>query len=128
MADDTSPTSTPADQLDTLVDDWLTLEQAALELETTPSRVKQKVRERELMALRTTAVPKQRIPALLLKDGAPLDGLRGTLVLLGDARFTDEEAAVWLFTADETLPGRPVDALREGRGREVRRRAQALGF
>jgi hypothetical protein len=128
MADDTSPTSTPADQLDTLVDDWLTLEQAALELETTPSRVKQKVRERELMALRTTAVPKQRIPALLLKDGAPLDGLRGTLVLLGDARFTDDEAAVWLFTADETLPGRPVDALREGRGREVRRRAQALGF
>jgi hypothetical protein len=34
----------------------------------------------------------------------------------------------WLFSADDTLPGTPVQALRANRGTEVRRRAQALGF
>jgi hypothetical protein len=38
------------------------------------------------------------------------------------------ESVVWLYTPDDTLPGRPVDALVENRGTEVRRRAQALGF
>ncbi|MBW9206253.1 DNA-binding protein [Mumia sp. zg.B53] len=128
MADETGSVPTTGEQLDELVDEWLTLDEAATALETTVSRVRQKVRERDLLAVRTASSSKQRVPALLLVDGAPLEGLRGTLVLLGDARFTDEEAAVWLFTADDTLPGRPVDALREGRGREVRRRAQALGF
>ncbi|HEX4701674.1 MAG TPA: Rv2175c family DNA-binding protein, partial [Pseudonocardiaceae bacterium] len=30
--------------------------------------------------------------------------------------------------ADETLPGSPIEALRTNRGREVKRRAQALAF
>jgi Rv2175c C-terminal domain of unknown function len=47
---------------------------------------------------------------------------------LGDAGFSDEEAIIWLFTADDSLPGRPVDALREGRKTEIRRRAQALAW
>ena len=34
----------------------------------------------------------------------------------------------WLFTHDDTIPGRPIDALRENRGSEVKRRAQAMGF
>jgi hypothetical protein len=33
-----------------------------------------------------------------------------------------------LYTADETLPGTPVEALAANRGTEVKRRAQALGF
>jgi hypothetical protein len=33
-----------------------------------------------------------------------------------------------MFTADDTLPGTPVQALQQNRGTEVRRRAQALGF
>ena len=40
----------------------------------------------------------------------------------------DREAIVWLFTEDETLPGRPIDALRENRGSEVKRRAQSMAF
>ncbi|NKX51550.1 DNA-binding protein, partial [Arthrobacter deserti] len=40
----------------------------------------------------------------------------------------DEEILRWLFTEDESLPGRPIDALREGRKTEIRRRAQALAW
>ena len=50
------------------------------------------------------------------------------LVLLADAGFSDEEALRWLFTEDESLPGRPIDALRDGRKTEIRRRAQALAW
>ncbi len=53
-------------------------------------------------------------------------GLAGTLTLLRDDNFTDEETLEWLFTPDPSLPGTPVQALRENRGTEVKRRAQAL--
>ncbi len=57
-----------------------------------------------------------------------LKGLPGTLTLLADSGFDDDAALRWLFTADESLPGTPVQALAENRGTEVRRRAQALAF
>ena len=44
------------------------------------------------------------------------------------AGFDDVEIITWVFTDDPTLPGRPIDALRENRGSEVKRRAQAMGF
>ena len=68
------------------------------------------------------------VPAEFMAEGQPLNALKGTISVLRDARYTDEEAIRWLFTDDESLPGRPVDALREGRKTEVRRRAQALGW
>ena len=34
----------------------------------------------------------------------------------------------WLLTPDDSLPGSPLDALKQGRKTEVRRRAQALAF
>jgi hypothetical protein len=34
----------------------------------------------------------------------------------------------WLFTADDSLPGTPIDAIVERRSTEVNRRAQALAF
>jgi uncharacterized protein (DUF2384 family) len=45
---------------------------------------------------------------------------------LADHGLTDEESIDWLFSPEESLPGRPIDALRENRGREVRRRAQVV--
>ena len=57
-----------------------------------------------------------------------IHGLGGTLTLLFDCGFSDPEALSWLFTADETLPGTPVQALAERRRTEVNRRAQALAF
>jgi hypothetical protein len=48
--------------------------------------------------------------------------------VLRDGGFTDEEAFEWLFRADDTLPGTPVEALRGNRHTEVTRRAQALAL
>ena len=52
----------------------------------------------------------------------------GLLTVLYDGRFTDEEAFEWLFRADDSLPGTPIEALRGDRHTEVTRRAQALAF
>ena len=54
-----------------------------------------------------------------------MKSLPAVITLLGDKRFSDEEIVDWLFTEDDTLPGAPVTALRENRGTEVKRRAQA---
>jgi hypothetical protein len=68
------------------------------------------------------------VPAELIMDGEIAKGVPGVLVVLHDGGYDDREALQWLFTADDSLPGRPVDALRENRGSEVKRRAQALAF
>ena len=89
-------------------------------------RVRQLLRDRQLVAVRRDGVLV--VPADLIHDGHVVKGLAGVLTLLADARYTDDEQVRWLLEPDDTLPGRPVDALRENRGTEVRRRAQALGF
>jgi Rv2175c C-terminal domain of unknown function len=114
------------DTLAALVTEWATLPDAAQALGTDVLKVRQLLREHQLVALRREGV--LAVPALLLQDGHVVKGLPGLLTLLTDARYSDDEAVRWLFTEDDSLPGRPVDALRENRGTEVRRRAQALGF
>ena len=52
----------------------------------------------------------------------------GTLTVLFDCGFEELEALRWLFTADESLPGTPIDAIVKHRCTEVNRRAQALAF
>ena len=68
------------------------------------------------------------VPASFLCDGAIVKGLAPVITLLRDARYADEEIIDWLFRADDSLPGTPIEALRENRGTEVKRRAQAAGF
>jgi hypothetical protein len=119
-------------ELDALVEDWLTLPQAA-ELLGVPVRgVRRLLQERQLVAVRRVptggAGIELCVPGQLLKDGATLPELAGTVTLLTDAGYSDEEALVWLFTPDATLPGSPVEAMRAGRRAEIRRRAQALAF
>lgn len=53
--------------------------------------------------------------------------LRGTLTVLADDGFDDEEAMTWMLEPEESLGAAPIDALRDGRKAEVRRVAQALG-
>ena len=57
-----------------------------------------------------------------------LKHLPGLLTVLRDGGFSDEEAFEWLFRADDSLPGTPVQALRDDRHTEVTRRAQALAL
>ena len=110
--------------LRTLVPVWLTLQEAADQLGVSPNRVRQLARERQLAALRLEGEP--RVPAEFLQGSGLVKGLGGTLIVLADHGFDDAEAIEWLFTSDDSLPGRPIDALREDRGKEVRRRAQAI--
>ncbi len=114
------------DDLDTVT--WLPLPDVAQRLGLEVGKVRRLLQDRDLLAVRRGERRILSVPEDLLLDDAPLPELRGTLTLLGDCGFSDEEAMRWLLTRDDTLPGRPVDALREGRKTEVRRRAQALAF
>lgn len=112
---------------DQLVGEWLTLPEVAERLEISASRVKQLLRDHKLLAV-TRPDGERGVPAVFLDGGQVVKGLSGTLTVLFDCGFGAEEALRWLFTADETLPGTPIDALYAHRGTEVNRRAQALAF
>jgi hypothetical protein len=112
---------------DALVGEWLTLPDVADQLGIPLGRVKQLLRDRKLLAVKrpegTLAVP-----AAFLDGKQVVKGLCGTLTLLFDCGFDESDALRWLFTADETLPGTPIDAIVRRRATEVNRRAQALAF
>jgi uncharacterized protein len=114
-------------ETDALVGEWLTLSDVADQLGIPLGRVKQLLRDRKLLAVKrpegTLAVP-----ASFLDGKQVVKGLCGTLTLLFDCGFDEPDALRWLFTADETLPGTPIDAIVKRRATEVNRRAQALAF
>jgi hypothetical protein len=114
--------------VDQLVTGWLSLRDVADRLGVSPNKVRQMVRDHQLASLRHSAAREPQVPAEMLEGAEVVKGLAGTLTLLADAGYDEEESVRWLFTPDDSLPGRPIDALRENRGTEVRRRAQALGF
>ena len=120
--------SSQTDRLEELVDEWLDWSQASDLLGVSVSKVRQLIREHQLAAAVSSPGAGQKIPADLVRDGEIVKGVPGVLTVLHDARYDDRAALVWLFTEDDSLPGRPIDALRENRGAEVKRRAQALGF
>jgi hypothetical protein len=107
---------------------WLPLPDVAEVLGIEVGKVRRMLQERALIGLRRGERKILSVPAELLKDGVALPDLQGTLILLKDSGYSDEEALRWLFT-DDDYPGAPIDALRTGKSKtEVRRRAQALAF
>lgn len=115
--------STP--DLSAMVTDWLDWDVAAEALGVTPAKVRTMVRDHELAAASRAPGVGRAVPALFIMDGLVVKGLPGLLTVLHDAGYDDPECIEWIFT-DADLPGRPIDALRENRGAEVKRRAQAL--
>lgn len=113
--------------LDALVPEWLDWAETGRRLGVATSRVRTMIRDHELAA----AVPRpgagQQVPADFVQDGLVVKGLPGLLTVLHDGGYDDRECIAWLFT-DLDLPGRPIDALRENRGSEVKRRAQAMAL
>ena len=60
-----------------------------------------------------------KVPSDFIVDGEPLGDLRGTLVVLHDAGFTDDECMNWLLNDEDSLGTTPVAALQcgpQGRG------------
>jgi hypothetical protein len=113
--------------IDAIVGDWLSLPDVADRLGLPVSRVKQLMRDRKLLAVQRPS-GQVAVPAAFLDGTQVIHGLGGTLTLLFDCGFSDTEALSWLFTADDSLPGTPVQALAAHRRAEVNRRAQALAF
>jgi hypothetical protein len=112
---------------DAIVGDWMSIPHVADRLGLPVSRVKQMLRDRKLLAVQRPS-GEFAVPAGFLDGDQVIQGLGGTLTLLFDCGFTETEALSWLFTADDSLPGTPVQALAEHRRTEVNRRAQALAF
>ena len=110
-----------------LVDEWVDWHTAAELLGVPVSRVRTMIREHELAAAVPTPGAGQQIPAAFIQDGLVVKGLPGLLTVLHDGKYDDRECIAWLFI-DDDLPGRPIDALRENRGAEAKRRAQAMAF
>jgi hypothetical protein len=110
-----------------LVGEWTTIPEIAETLDVKVTRVHTLITEGQLIAVRDQEGVR-RVPALFMREDGVLDSLKGTLTVLKDSGFDDEEAIRWLYTQDESLPGRPIDALHEGKKTEIRRRAQALAW
>ena len=105
---------------------WLTIPDLTELLGLKVSQVRRLIEDRALLARRVDGVWK--VPQVFIVDGEPMHELEGTLVVLADAGFSDEEAMNWLLAEEESLGVSPVAALLAGRKAEVRRVAQALGF
>jgi hypothetical protein len=114
--------------VESLVGEWLPLPDVAKIMNVSITKVHGLLDERALAALRVGDRRIRSVPADFIQDGHPVESLKGTIVVLADAGYSDEELITWLFTADESLRGRPIDALREGRKTEIRRRAQSLAW
>jgi hypothetical protein len=105
---------------------WLTIPDLGERFNLPLGKVRRLLQDRYLVAVRRDGV--LRVPAEFIDGSEPLHELRGTLILLHDNGYTDEEAVDWLLGEDGVLSARPIDALRAGRKAEVRRVAQALAF
>lgn len=114
--------------LGALVGEWLDWKATAQALGVSVNKVRTWIREHQLAAAVPAPGAGQQVPAELILDGEIVKGVPGLLTLLHDGGYGDIEILRWLFTADDSLPGRPIDALRENRGAEVKRRAQAMAF
>lgn len=121
---DVSAIPAAPDVLDSAVE-VLPLPDVAERLDLPVTRVHQMIRDGHLLAVRRDDVLS--VPADFFTEDAVVKGLSGTITLLRDNGFDEDEILRWLFAADDTLPGSPVEALRGDRGREVKRRAQAMG-
>ncbi|MBK3586974.1 DNA-binding protein, partial [Streptomyces sp. MBT57] len=98
---------------DALVPAWLHLPDIAEKLDIEVTRVRQLVRDGQLIAVRRGEKRTLQVPAAFIDGDKVVKGLSGTLTLLRDDGYSDQEMLEWLFTPDPTLPGTPAQALSE---------------
>lgn len=112
------------DSTPTVPTDWLTLPDLVALTGEPLGRIRRLLDDKHLVASRRDGTTK--VPAAFLMDGSPLASLRGTIIVLEDGGFTDDEVIDWLLAPEESIGMAPIAALRAGRKSEVRRVAQAL--
>ncbi|MGN8551698.1 UNVERIFIED_CONTAM: Rv2175c family DNA-binding protein [Microbacterium sp. SLM126] len=113
-----------ADDASRIETEWLTLPELVEVLGEPLGRVRRYLDESYLIGTRRKGA--LRVPAVFIVDGHPISSLRGTVIVLHDAGFSDDEAIDWLLGPDETIGIPPIQALIAGRKAEVRRVAQTL--
>jgi hypothetical protein len=106
--------------------EWVNLPDLSEKLDVSISKVNQMVRDGHLLAVRRDGI--RVVPAELVANATVLKHLPGVLNLLRDAGYNDEEALRWLYEPDKALGGTAAAALGGPLAREVKRRAQAVGF
>lgn len=105
----------------------LTLPDAAERMNLVITKVMDMLNKKQLLAIQVDGI--RHIPARFLGEGGQLNRfVPGAIALLSDGGYSDVEILDYLFTEDDSLPGRPVDALHGHLAREVMRRAQAMAI
>jgi hypothetical protein len=104
--------------------DWLTLPDLVEVLGEPLGRVRRLLDEFHLVGSKRDGVLK--VPAVFIVDGHPLPSLRGTVFVLHDVGFSDDEVIDWLLTPEESIGMSPIEALLAGRKSEVRRVARTV--
>ena len=104
--------------------DWLTLPDLVEVLGEPLGRVRRLLDESHLVGSRRDGVLK--VPSVFIVDGHALPSLRGTVFVLHDAGFSDDEAIDWLLTPEESIGVAPIEGLLAGRKSDVRRVARTL--
>lgn len=103
---------------------WLTMPDLVDVLDETLGRVRRLIDEHYLIGSRRSGV--FAVPSVFIVDDHPLSSLRGTIIVLQDAGFTDDEVIDWLLAFDDELGRSPIDALLAGHKSAVRRVARTL--
>lgn len=104
--------------------EWLTLPDLVDVLDEPLGKVRRLIDEHHLIGSRRSGV--FAVPSLFIVDGRPLSSLRGTIIVLQDAGFSDDEVIDWLLEEEETMGRAPIAALLAGHKSEVRRIARTL--
>lgn len=110
-----------------LVPEWSDWAATGKALGVSVSKVRSMIRDHQLAAAVPSPGAGQQVPTLFVQDGEIVKGLTGLVTMMHDGGYDDREIIAWLYL-DQEFPGRAIDALRENRGSEVKRRAQALAL
>ncbi|WP_280719495.1 Rv2175c family DNA-binding protein [Kitasatospora sp. MAP5-34] len=112
-------------KIEALVPAWMYLPDISEQWGVPVTEVRDMVKSGKLIAVRRGPNKSLQVPAAFIDGPGLVKHLSGTLTLLRDCKFSDQEILEWLFTEQSSLPGSPIQALVENRGTEVKRRAQA---
>ena len=115
--------------LDTLLanEELLSMQQVAEKLDLPITRAYDLLQDRKFIAW--DSPEGKRVPLAFFNDkGVIAQHVPAAITVLTDGGYKDTEIFKHLFTEDDSLPGRPIDALHGHLAREVIRRAQAAAF
>lgn len=105
----------------------LTVPDVAEKMGVVVTKVHHLIRDHQILVVKRDGITL--VPARFFNEDGSLNRfVPGCIALLSDGHFTDAEILSYLFSEDDSLPGRPIDALHGHLAREVMRRAQAMAL